>query len=182
MLELLGHGEAGKLLLLDKRHVVGGNALGDAHGKQGLLVIRVDLEHRVRAGFDIMDGAHELLAVDGIGVELLLFLGDLLVVGQELALQDAEPVEFVEQIGGGAKRVRQGILGAGGNVAVQDLVGSNVVLVVHALERGIDRVGFRGAEGGNTEDCGKGLDSQNKTPCFQLLVNFTVIGGVAPQL
>ena len=113
-----------------------------------------------------MDGAHELLAVDGIGVELLLLLGDLLVVGEEFALQDAEPVEFVEQICGGAKRVRQRVLRTGGNVAVQDLVGSHVVLVVHALQRGVDRVGFGGAEGGNTEDCSKGLDSQNKCLIF----------------
>ena len=71
--------------------------------------------------------------------------------------------------------------GDGGDVAIQELVGSDVVLVVHALKRGVDCVGLGGAESGNTEDRGKGLDSQNKCLMFNL-VNSTVIGGVPPQL
>ena len=48
----------------------------------------------------------------------------------------------------------------GADVVVQGLVGSSVVLIVHTLKGGIDGVGFRGAEGGNEEDCRKGLNSQ----------------------
>jgi len=46
------------------------------------------------------------------------------------------------------------------------------------LKGGIDGVGFRGAEGGNEEDCRKGLNSQNKC----LISNFKLILALSPPL
>src|ERR1039458_1216069 len=59
----------------------------------------------------------------------------------------------------------------GGNGAVQDLVGSRVVLVVHALQRSVDSVRFGGAQSGNAQKCSKDLDSQNKR------LNVTCVNG-----
>ena len=42
-------------------------------------------------------------------------------------------------------------------------MGRLVILVVHALQRAIDPVGFGGVQSGNTEDRGKGLGSQIDT-------------------
>ena len=99
-----------------------------------------------------MDGAHELLADGRVGLHLFLLFGDLFVVGEEFALEDAEAVEFVEQVRGSTKGVGERVLGTGGDIAIQHFVGTHVVLVVHVLERDVDAVGLGGAKSGNAQN------------------------------
>ena len=84
------------------------------------------------------------------------------VVGEEFALEDAETVEFVEQVCGSTERVGERVLRTGGNVAIQHLVSTHVVLVVHVLECGVDTVWLGSAEGGNAQNYCNCLNSQNK--------------------
>ena len=61
---------------------------------------------------------------------------------------------------------------------------SRVVLVVHALQGSVDAVGLGGVQGGNKENCSKGLGSQIDTylrSILSFLLMIPFIGGVAPQ-
>src|SRR5260370_20525756 len=128
------------------------------------------------------NGADELLADKGMGVHLFILLGDFLVIGEEFALEDAETVELVEEVCGSAKRVGERVLRTGGNVAIQYVVGTHVVLVVHVLKRGVDAVGLDGAEGGNAQNYCKCLNSQNECLFTFYRLILQLICGAAPQL
>jgi hypothetical protein len=95
----------------------------------------------------VVEGLHEALADGGIGREGLLLLDDLLVVDEELAFEDLESVEFIEQIGGGAEGDGKGILGGGSCQAVESLVGAGEIEIVKALHSQVD-----GGSLGRSED------------------------------
>jgi hypothetical protein len=78
----------------------------NAHGKQRLFIVRVRFEHHVGTCFGIAYRCQELRAHGWIGVHLFLLIRDLVVVGEELALQNVHPVELIEEVRGRTERIR----------------------------------------------------------------------------
>ena len=90
-----------------------------------------------RARLRVVDGPKELLPHVRIRDQFLL-LDDALVICEEFAFQNPEPVEFRKQVSAGAHRVAHRIGGLRGDIAVQQRMGAVEIGVVHARERLID--------------------------------------------
>ena len=122
--------------LLDQRRIVGLQAVAQKRREHGI----GSLGARMRPALADSMAASNLLLHLGIGCKFVV--GDeVLVVGEELRLQNVEPVEFGEQVGGRIGGRTQGIVGMRALPLLERLVGLGELQVIHCRVAVIEQAG-----------------------------------------
>ena len=146
----LGQRKTADLTLLHQRHVVGGYSRHYAHGEQGIAVVGARLQHRFGALLRVVHGLQELLTDSGVGLGTGFF-HQAVVVGEKLAFQGAQAVEFIEKVRRAPERVGQRLLRMRRDIPIQRGMSGREIEIVETAQ-GIVDGGF-GGQRGNRADC-----------------------------
>ncbi len=131
------------LVAVDEGGPVGLHAGGDGLAVEGVGVFGIALEGGVGEAFGLGDAVVEALLEDWVdGWALSGF--EAVVVGEELDVEDAEAIEFGEDVGGGVGGGAEGVFRVGGHPLLEVGVGGGEVEVVE----GVVAVVKRGADEG----------------------------------
>src|SRR4029078_11704085 len=100
--------------------------------KERIAIIGIHLESGIRPRLGITHRLQETLTCGGVRLQLFLLFRDLVVVQQEFAFQNSHAVHFEEKISRRAKPIWQGFGRMCRDVAIENLVATRKIEIVHA--------------------------------------------------